>query len=275
MILGTLVTVATGHGELRHVVYPTRPLDGIEAYEALVDDSQLLLIARVIRVDSTTVPVPEFPELTRRRCLLEPVEWLHGGLDGDEVEVFFVDKGISDVRHFRSWPSLAGIDSLGVLVRLHRIGSDWTVMPWFRILPQRSIKAVRDSIVHARERTGIDSLAARADLIVVVADSTHIVKRAKLDSGVVRVVRRLKGEDSSPQISIRPWQQFRCAAREVVFLKRIGPALYEPLPFHSSSPPEFNDGDSEWERQPFATETAVRRALKRIGTARAGKPEQH
>ncbi len=170
---------------------------------------------------------------------------------------------------------ISQVDTLAVLIQLHRSGSDWFVGDYLRVLSQSEFRAVRDSIVHSRGRVDVDSLVARADLIIVAADSLRIESSHGVDRGSVRVTRRLKGEESASAIRIQPYLGFESSARSVHFLRRIGDALYEPLPFHTSTPPGFNDWDSEWERQPFATETAVRSALERVGVVRAGKPVQH
>ncbi len=205
----------------------------------------------------------------KQRVVLEPVEWLHGGLDGDEVEVYLPNPGNQSIH----LASMAKVDTIAALIQLRRRGSDWFVGDYLRVLSQSGFRAVRDSIVHARDRSGLDSLVARADLVIVAAESLLIKNGPGVERGTVRVTRRLAGQELASSIEVQPYRNFESVARSVLFLRRIGPALYEPLPFHSTSPPEFNDWDSEWERQPFATETAVRRALERVAAARAGKPE--
>ncbi len=180
---------------LRAPQYPSRPLDGLEVYERLLDQSELLLIARVIRFDSTTTEiVRQFDSLVPRdvrirRSILEPVQWLRGGLDGDEIEIITTEepdpKPLESIEHFVHHPTLeriARVDSMGALVRLERTKLGCFVARWggygmdsgFRILPQRSFRALRDSIVEARERSSLDGLVARADVIVVTADSLDV-----------------------------------------------------------------------------------------------------
>jgi hypothetical protein len=260
---------------------PSRPLDGTEVYEKLVDESDLLLIARLVHVDATATaqPLPgpgassdpsDLP--SRRRSILEPVAWLRGGIDGDRIEVIRLEGGLDvEMPPRPAWSSAAGVDSLGVLVRLKRLGTDWQVPKWdreimahgFRVLPQRTFLAVRDSVLHARDRLDIDSLTARADLIIVTADSVEVRIGKMVTPGRVNVARVIKGTLNATTLALQPWRSFHCEAGAVLFLRSIGTGHYEPLPMHRTTPMEFDLPEAD-KGVGSSIESAVRAALTRL-----------
>lgn len=264
---------------------PSRPLDGTEAYEKLVDESDLLLIARLIHVDAPATAQPRLdpgassnpsdlpiPAPSRRRSILEPVVWLRGGLDGDQIEVIRLEGGLDmETPPSPAWSSAAGVDSLGVLVRLKRLGTGWQVPKWdreimahgFRVLPQHTFLAVRDSVLHARDRLDIDSLTARADLIIVTADSVEVRIGKTVIPGRVNVARVIKGTLSATTLALVPWRSFHCEPGAVLFLRSIGTGHYEPLPMHRTTPMEFDLPETD-KGVGSSTESAVRAALARL-----------
>lgn len=230
----------------------SRSLDPAESYERLVDESTMLLIARVLFVDSTATPIEQSRSANAadlrerpikafghaRRVMLEPVEWLRGGLDGETIEVISRETpGMGRSVHL-AW--IASADTLGVLVRLQRWGQDWAIVDPLRAIPQRSFRAVRDSALQARRGMGIDSLTARADLILVTRDSLVLRGNEREKHGQVRAMRTLKGVLAGPTVDLRVWRSFRCMPGDVLFLHAAGGGEYETIPFHRDKPPVFD-----------------------------------
>jgi len=274
---------------------PSRPLSAMERHERLLEASQVVVLARVIAVDSIR-PADSSEVQTRmrtndrlRRVTLEPVEWLRGGLDGERIEIdSIVESGLYGpprVAPF-DWKSVAGVDTLAVLLSLRRLVSlgfqglnpaSWTPdahpevgMPaGVRIVPQRMLLAVRDSILRARDGLALDSLVARADWIVVLDED------AMRDYGSagfhvrVKVRETLFGTEQDTVVMIRAYTNLSLYAGNVVFLRKTGLRdtgfpTFECLPFTASAAPDL----TPWTGPvltPEAKSAAVRAALERVG----------
>jgi len=111
-----------------------------------------------------------FPQPSRRMSRLEVVEWLRGGLDGDEIEVGVLEGGLFDERDqalgrdrrgAQAMFELAGVDTMGAIVFLRKLGRGWvfdrgiseSFLDGFRPVPQRAFKAYRDSVLRGRKKT--------------------------------------------------------------------------------------------------------------------------
>lgn len=274
---------------------PSRPLTAMERHERLLEASQLVLLARVVAVDSIR-PADSSEVQTRmrtqdrlRRITLEPVEWLQGGLDGERIEIdSVVEPGLGGpprVAPF-DWKSVAGVDTLAVLLSLRRLDSlgfqglspaSWTPdahpevgMPGgVRVVPQRTLLAVRDSILRARESFALDSLVARADWIVVLDEDAKRDGRSAGFHVRVKVRETLFGAEPDTVGMIRAYTNLSLYAGNVVFLRKTGLrdtgfSTFECLPFSSSTAPDL----APWVGPlltPEAKSAAVRAALERVG----------
>jgi len=134
---------------------------------------QLVALVRVVSVDSVALDNAYYVDppkdsgavllpARRRLSRLEVLEWLRGGLDGEEIEVGMVEGGFLDQDG--APPSLfplAGVDTMGAIVFLRKQGHGWvydrgisgSFADGFRPVPQRAFKAYRDSVVRGRKKT--------------------------------------------------------------------------------------------------------------------------
>jgi hypothetical protein len=217
------------------------------------------------------------------------VEWLHGGLDGERIEIESIEEadlyGPPRVAPF-DWKSVAGVDTLAVLLSLRRLDSlgfqglnpaSWTPdahpetgMPGgVRVVPQRLLLAVRDSILRAREGFALDSLVARADWVVVLDEDARRDHRSAGYHVRVKVRDTLFGTEQDTVVMIRTYTNLSLHAGNVVFLHKTGLRdtgypTFECLPFPASVAPDL----APWAGPlltPEAKAAAVRDALERVG----------
>jgi len=269
-----LAVALSSHSADSHTPLPllSRPLDPVERQELTHRNAQLLLLARVVDVDtSSTDTRPPAERATwgpEYDVALEVVEWLKGGLDGERITVqATATPGTSVVQRLRAADR---VDTLAVMVALELRDRRWFVnvrdMAWLeegvRLVPQRQVRAVRDSFLVARELLTLPSLVARADRIVVAADSTRWNPAHDTEWLRVRVARALKGGDvpSGQALRVRTWAGGEALPGDVFFLREIGGGNYEPLPFVGTiwrfpDPVSFETG-------PGSTEAAVREYLR-------------
>ena len=140
---------------------PPHGLPSRDRLRAMVERSELVLLARVLAVDALARPDTLDASGGRLRAAhLEPIAWLKGGLDGDPIEVYMREGGETRRDDPPAWRALAGVDTLGALVALERHGVDWVLradrragMPaGFLRVRQREFRAVRDAVMDAAAR---------------------------------------------------------------------------------------------------------------------------
>ena len=208
-----------------------RPYTAGELLQKAVDESDVVLLARVRIVAPDTFPAPGG---RRRPASLEPIEWLKGGLDGESIDVFG-EEGDGSAPVDSAWRALAGVDTLGALVLLRRDGADWLLRRdviagfpgGFRPVGQSRFRTVRDSVRRANEGLVIDSLLARADLVVFAGPADSAAARAAR----VTVERTLAGSVPREPLVLRLPAGAGPPGRGVWVLRDVGGA-YEPVPFH-------------------------------------------
>jgi hypothetical protein len=128
-----------------------------EKIAAAIRESQIVVLARVIGLDSIATPwKPELLlEAMRRRAVLEPIEYVKGGLDGETIDAYIVE---SDLRMNPTPPlrQLVHADTLATFFFLRSDKADWYMgADWVGNggpLPQRTwsaqmrrLKALADS----------------------------------------------------------------------------------------------------------------------------------
>jgi hypothetical protein len=180
----SLSTPATG------CTWYSRPPETLTRLITRLDENKsphVVGLVRVLSVDSVALDNAAFmdtpkdsvvaelrrglPQPRRRLSRLEVVEWLRRGLDGDEIEVGMLEGGLFDERYQSLGRDrrgararmfeLAGVDTMGALVFLSKLGHGWvfdrgiseSFLDGFRPVPQREFKAYRDSVLRGRKKT--------------------------------------------------------------------------------------------------------------------------
>jgi hypothetical protein len=271
---------------------PTRPLTALEAMEKLADESEVLVLARVLDVDAEAQAESiqadgSFPpdmiaamRLTSprvRAARLHVIEWLKGTPEANPLAVFTVEGGGAGTPIPAGWAALAGEDSTGALVALARRGNAWALRgdplagldTGFRAVALRDFRALGDSVLAARGRIAPDSLLARADLVAVTGPSGDVAATP----GRFAVERVIAGSAPEGDVSIRlPRPRIR-PGRRLMALRRVEGGIWEPVPFHRIAWMARPDSLLPPDPTPEKAEPEVRAALERLSkVGRGPKP---
>ena len=227
--LGLVVCVAAGPSPGAGAGAAHRPATASELLQRAVDESDVVVLARVSLVAEDTFPAGAS---RRRPAGLEPVAWLKGGLDAETLDVFTDEAEEADLA---GWQALVGVDTLGAVVLLRRDGADWILRGdplaglagGFRAVTQSHFLAVRDSVSAIVEGLVLDSLLARADLVFVGGPADTAAARA----GVVTVERMLAGRAPRGPLTVRTATGAPPIGHGIMALCDTGHGVYEPVPF--------------------------------------------
>lgn len=266
-----------------------RPYTDAEALAKLVDECELLVLARVLEVDTTVRAEsvtfdPAFPPdmiaamknsgPRLRRSRLEAVAWLKGGLDGDTFDVYSLEGTGAQLVEPPGWRALAGVDTLAAFVALTRRGADWVLRSdpaaglaaGFRPIGQSGFRALTDSCAAARARLAPDSLLAGADLVAITGPSAE----AGAPGNQMAIERVLAGSAPPGEILVRTARARFRPGRRLLALRHTADGAYEPVPFHrlawmsGVSPTGLPDATPE------KVEVDVMAALERLAKAGLG-----
>lgn len=225
---------------------PMRDLSDYECRICSMDESELVLLGRLLSIEDA-VPAPGASELDMRRPMgpgvrrilrVEPIEFIKGGIDGDEIEVLDV-RYPAEMREYVSyktgqdhWPEVersAGVDTLGVILFLKNYRSEWMPLQRCRndgyaVVAQRRWKATVDGLRKDLAATSLDSLVAKSDMVAIVA-------RAGSDSLVrAMTIRTMRGTPPAAALLIRTPDGI--PPKGLALLRLVGEGLWECVPFH-------------------------------------------
>lgn len=255
---------------------PSRPLSDEEEMAYALDANTIVVLARVIKVDSTSA-VRLKREWGHASWTLEPIEFVKGGLDGDHIEALTSNEETS--RALLDSKAV-GADTLAVLAPLSAYDGDWLFrsMSFTRqvrvmVAPQRKWKSELERVRSVLAQSDPDSLAANADLIVI---------GAPLSPGAVgfilfKIERLLKGASKERYILVRAIHSLP-EGRQLLYLRREpnSDVSYETIPFHSvwSRFPAIHEGENkESEEEILEVVEAIHRAEGReLSPGRTSRP---
>jgi hypothetical protein len=200
-----------------------RKLSFRDRWDVAFHSSDVIMLARVLRVDS-------LPDSVVAKVVLEPEEYVKGGLDGDQIETW-VYAGTPDERALHGvLRGLAGVDTVGVIAFLSRDEKGWRIRGFGAdvfpagalVLRQREWASLLTRLRIVRDDLTLDRVLARATCVVEIAPAG--------EPGAYRVLDRLQG--SAPEIvkiraAVLPGRTWP----RVVALVRVQPTLYEPVPY--------------------------------------------
>ncbi|MGH7724132.1 MAG: hypothetical protein ACREOU_01760 [Candidatus Eiseniibacteriota bacterium] len=144
-----------------------KPFGEDQSIVRVIHGSRVVVLARVIELDSVASLWPPTIDSTtyqlyRRRAVLEPIEYIKGGLDGDVIVAYNVEVGKNPADGGRLG-QLAGVDTLAAFFFLTTMQGKWYIprAEWPGPVPQGVPIAQRSwSAQVARLKVLADSVAA-------------------------------------------------------------------------------------------------------------------
>jgi len=166
-VLALLVCALPAHAQ--KVDPKAKTMTSRELWEWAARQSDVVMLGRILAPVSDPEPDTSYASYLEVQCVkarVEPIEWLKGGLEGDEITVVYNWHGVRTDSRLRQ---IAGRDTMAAVVFLKRHGSSWyfaklapplpadgppsdnPALEWalrggFVPVQQRSMKSLRDQL---------------------------------------------------------------------------------------------------------------------------------